>query len=383
MRMERFAPYLGIVAALIVGAAALHLFFGSAAAPRIATNNVPAVSSESSSLLVPTPPEAAGATTTVQAQATYSVSDKKTVPFSSSAPIASTHPAAKPVSAPPPPIALESAALDASAATLRAALVNIICYAPAGSGLHSTSGSGVFIDPKGVILTNAHIAQHFLLTDRGVSCTIRSGSPAADKYGAALIYIPSEWINVNAGVLTQADPSGTGEYDFAFLAVEKSATNVPLPAAFPFIALSLSSPIAGTPVVIASYGAQFLESSQVLASLFPTVVFGSVKDVFTFATSTIDVIVLGGSAAAQEGSSGGGISDASGKLIGTITTSTTQGATDTRSLSAITASYIRSEYAREAGQTLDLFLIEPPASSIASFAPHIPSLKSILTAGLP
>ena len=96
----------------------------------------------------------------------------------------------------------------------------------------------------------------------------------------------------------------------------------------------------GTPVVIASYGAQFLEQSQVQSALFPTVVFGSVKDIFTFATNTIDVLALGGSAAAQEGSSGGGVSDAAGKLVGTITTSTTKGTTDTRSLSAITASYI-------------------------------------------
>jgi len=135
--------------------------------------------------------------------------------------------------------------------------------------------------------------------------------------------------------------------------------------------------------VIASYGAQFLESSQVQSALFPTVVRGSVKDVFTFASSTIDVLALGGSAAAQEGSSGGGVSDASGVLVGTITTSTTEGATDTRSLTAITASYIRAEYAREMGQALDALLALPSATAIADFAPRIPALESLITAHLP
>src|SRR3990167_446782 len=67
----------------------------------------------------------------------------------------------------------ESSSLDASASLLRSALVNIICYAPSGSRLRSISGSGIIVDQKGIILTNAHIAQHFLLADRGVPCMIR------------------------------------------------------------------------------------------------------------------------------------------------------------------------------------------------------------------
>ena len=122
--------------------------------------------------------------------------------------------------------------------------------------------------------------------------------------------------------------------------------------------------------------------NQILFSLFPTIVFGSVKDVFTFASTSIDVLSLGGSAAAQEGSSGGGVSNIAGELVGTITTSTTEGATDTRRLDAITSSYIRVEYANETGQALDLLLAKPTATAIADFAPQIPALESILTAQL-
>ena len=183
-------------------------------------------------------------------------------------------------------------------------------------------------------------------------------------------------------ILTQTNPSGTGEYDFAFLAITKSATSAALPSSFPFIPLATAPPPTGTPVIIASYGAQFLESNQIQSFLFPTIVFGSVKDVFTFAATTIDVLTLGGSAAAQEGSSGGGVADGNGKLVGTITTSTTNGPTDTRKLDAITASYIRAEYASETGRALDLLLTEATSTSVANFAPQIPALESILTANL-
>ena len=72
-------------------------------------------------------------------------------------------------SAPPPPLVIPPPIADARPASLapeilneksRSALVNILCEATAP--LRSTSGSGVIIDSRGVILTNAHIAQLFL-----------------------------------------------------------------------------------------------------------------------------------------------------------------------------------------------------------------------------
>jgi hypothetical protein len=276
-----------------------------------------------------------------------------------------------------------SAALRVSASALVDALVNIICYAPQESPFHSISATGVFVDSKGIILTNAHVGQYFLLADKGISCTIRSGVPATDHYEAKLIYISPKWLQTNPKVLTEISPNGTGEYDFALLAVSSSATPNPLPSSFPYIPLATQPPLPAAQVAIASYGAQFLDPSQIVSTLFPTMVFGSVKDVFTFAVNTIDVLSFGGSAIAQEGSSGGGVVDIAGKLVGTITTSTISGAINTRSLSAITASYVRSEYANETGQPLDFLLAKPLLSSIASFAPRIPALEAIITAQLP
>lgn len=399
--MQRFAPYLR--AAIILAFAVFIIIFANStvvpqvSVPSSATTASSTLSVEPGFLLPPVTlpsfePKTDVPTSTSSMQSTLATEkatlppQKKTAPTPTPTPIPVLTSVVVPVPVPvlaPTPSSGVNAALDASASALRAALVNIICYAPVGSPIHSISGSGVFIDPKGIILTNAHVAQFFLLADRGVSCTIRAGSPAANSYEASLMYISPAWINANATILTQTAPRGTGEYDFAFLAVTKSTTSTIFPSSFPYVPLATTPPASLTPVVIASYGAQFLASSQVQSGLFPTIVFGLVKDVYTFAVNTIDVLALGGSAAAQEGSSGGGVADAFGKLVGTITTSTVEGATDTRFLDAITASYIRSDFASETGQPLDLLLEQDPATAAANFAPQIPALESILTAYLP
>lgn len=381
--MERLLPYLKPALAFAAGVVLFIVVSEFAAMPRPAPRPVPVASSTISVVTSTSSPATLPSPALVVATTTEKHVTPKAV-----APVKIAKPAPTQVVQAPAPVVVvntpaPSGSIDAAAPALRNALVNIMCYAPAGSGLHGMSGSGVFIDPKGIIITDAHVAQYFLLADRKVSCTIRTGSPAADTYKAALIYISPLWLRANPAVLTQAAPLGTGEYDFAFLAVTKSATAAALPTSFPYVSLAQVPPIPGTPIVIGSYGAQFLEANQIQSDLFPTIVFGSVKDVYTFKTNTIDVLALGGSVAAQEGSSGGGAVDALGALTGMITTSTVSGDTASRFLSAITASYVRSEYASEMALPLDFLLDQPTGLSVAGFAPHIPTLESIITANLP
>lgn len=396
--MPRLTPYLGVTFAVLTCLFVLSLSSEVSVAPRVpltASSTTPSTiavvpsvfpemklpdlrTQEATTAPAVSAPKKAVSTSTPP-KAVKPAAPKLVIPAPPATPVAVQAPVL-----PPAPISSSgNASLDATATVLRAALVNIVCYAPTGSPIHSMSGSGIFIDSKGIILTNAHVAQYFLLADRNVSCTIRGGNPAVDEYKAALIYISPLWLRANSTVLTQSAPLGTGEYDFALLAITKSASSAALPTSFPSLPLAHLPPPSGTPVVIATYGAQFLETSQIQSSLYPTVVFGSVKDVFTFDVNTVDVLALGGSAAAQEGSSGGGVANAAGELIGTVTTSTVQGATASRSLDAITASYIRAEYAREMNSSLDLLLAEPITTAISEFSAQMPALESILTAQLP
>ena len=77
------------------------------------------------------------------------------------------------------------------------------------------------------------------------------------------------------------------------------------------------------------------------------------------------------------------MADASGTLVGTITTSTIEGATDTRRLSAISAAYIRGEYESEMGRSLDALLAEPSSTAVTEFSSKISALEAIITANLP
>lgn len=274
------------------------------------------------------------------------------------------------------------AQMDAAASVLRGALVNIICDAPPGSRIRSISGSGIVVDSKGFILTNAHVAQYFLLEDQGVSCVIRTGSPAQSKYTASLVFISSAWISANSTVFTETAPAGTGEHDLALLAIDGSVTGEALPGSFPYVPLAVHAPQAGEPVVIGSYAAQFLQSAQIVSALSPTLVFGSIKQLFTFSTNTADIFSLGGSVAAQEGSSGGGVADGTGNLVGTITTSTVEGDTSTRNVNAITATYVRAEYASETGEPIEFLFARDTATAIRAFMLRIPALEQQLVAHL-
>lgn len=244
--------------------------------------------------------------------------------------------------------------------SVRSAVVNILCspVTPGGT-LRGISGSGVIIDPRGIILTAAHIGQYELLAEARpdlMHCTIRTGSPATNAYIATPVYVSSQWIKKHARTISTAVPSGTGEDDYALLAIASSATNTPLPPSFPAIAIGANAMKDNDPVVIGSYGAEFLTSAGIKSGIFPTLVFGSVRERFTFNTQTIDLISVGGGAAAQEGSSGGAIANASGQLVGLITTSSTNTNLADRDLRAITMPYLQRAFRAESGDSLSDYL---------------------------
>ncbi len=362
--MERMAPYLKVVA--IVGALTLLGWFAKDALPTgsTATKQAPASVGDMAPFATTTP-------TTVTATSTVVATTTATTAVP------------KKVHKPRVTSNGRNAALDAVADTFINSLVNIICLAPRGSGLSSISGSGVIIDPKGIVITNAHVAQYLLLQNRGVICSVRTGRPASKRYGTEIVYISPSWVTANAAAITATNPVGTGQFDYALLAITDTADGSSLPPSFPFVQLATSEPSLGSAVLIGSYGAQFLDAKAILSELYSTLVTGSIQDVYTFGTNTVDILALGGSAAAQEGSSGGGVVDESGKLVGVLTTSTIEGDVSTRSLDAISATYIRRAYRAETDSIIDALLVKPIAESVQSFAPYLPTLEALLVKHLP
>jgi len=156
------------------------------------------------------------------------------------------------------------------------AIVNIYCTFRTDTQIRTTTGTGFFIDPDGVIMTNAHVAQFLLLASAEASgsaeCLVRNGNPAMPQYTASLLYIPPAWVQENASVLNDAVPMGTGERDYALLYVDSTITGEPLPAVFPALSYStdlLSTRARGAEVTAAGYPAGDLLRNGTGTDLIP------------------------------------------------------------------------------------------------------------------
>ena len=256
---------------------------------------------------------------------------------------------------------------------LKARVVNIICLP--GGGLPGSSGTGVVIDPRGLVLTVAHVGQGFLLRDYPTkgsgTCYIRTGSPAKNAYSADLVYISPSWIHENKATFLEKMPTGTGENDFAILAITGTLTSTPVPSSLPYIPLvpTKTRVRVGDEVGTGSYAAEFLTSSQIRSALYPTIKFAKVDDLFTFGHTTVDLFSVAAGSAAQEGSSGGAVINGDKFLIGVISTRTAKADLSLRSLQALTMDHVRRSFTDDMGVDLDAYLKGRPATLIAAFRP--------------
>ena len=257
--------------------------------------------------------------------------------------------------------------------TVRAAVVNIICVTKASGPFNSISGSGVLIDSRGVILTNAHVGQFFLLKDYPtpdfVSCVVRTGSPAYPRYTAELLYFPPSWMAKNAYKITQESPTGNGEHDWALLRITGTVNpKDSLPSSFPYLAIATYPPAQGASTILAAYPAGFLGGITVAEALYSASAFATIREVYTFGTDTVDLFSIGGTVVAQKGSSGGAVTDEKGTLTGLIVTATDAPDTASRDLRAIATSYIIRDFANEFGSPLPVFLENDIKAEAHSFA---------------
>lgn len=269
----------------------------------------------------------------------------------------------------------------------RDALVNILCTTLRSGSFEPLSGSGVVIDPRGVILTNAHIAEYFLLKDYlvpdFVQCIIRTGEPARNRYKARLLYISPLWIQANYKKIRLAEPTGTGENDFAFLLIAGSINQetLPLPKEFPALAMDSADEALRTQnqVIAAGYPAGFLSGINIQKDLYPSSSVVTTREVFTFKEKTADLFSIGGSLLAQQGSSGGAVVSSAGKLMGLIVTATDAATTGERDLHAITPSHIARSFKADTGFALEQFFASDLAETAKSFNKNVaPALTALL-----
>ncbi len=245
----------------------------------------------------------------------------------------------------------------------RASLVNIFCEIRKGVTLRTITGSGVIVDSRGVILTNAHIAQYFLLekySDEGATtCIVRAGSLARNAYTATLLYIPSLWVSKHASEITLKSPEGTGEDDYAFLYITGSVDNTkPLPTSLSHLPLNTSEEVVGKeePVLIASYPAITTIGQNIKNNLYLTSTTAYVRTFFTFSENLLDLFSLSKNIVAERGSSGGAVVNQNGELVGLIVTSTDDKLLLSRELRAITPAHINRSLIKENGTSVETLL---------------------------
>lgn len=247
----------------------------------------------------------------------------------------------------PLPQAMSSSTAEVNT-EVRKSLVNILCMTTFNP-LKAITGTGVIIDPRGIILTNAHVAQYYLLKNyagpNSIDCFIRTGSPAVEKYRAELLFISPLWVEENKNNLKEENPLGTGENDFALLLITKNVTGTPLTDTFQALDIETSDSNIDRKQsidhVVAGYPAGFLGISAVERDLYTASAVARIQEIFTFDTTTVDLMAVGGNVVAQKGASGGAVvSTKDKKLVGLIVTTTDAKTTGERDLRAITLSHV-------------------------------------------
>lgn len=265
----------------------------------------------------------------------------------------------------------------------RGATVNILCSTE-GSELSPISGTGVIVDPRGIVLTNAHIGQYLLLKDFKkkdfVNCVIRTGSPAYPRYKIELMYISPVWVENNKTLLTQNEQKGTGERDFAFLKITSRIDNSPLEN-LNFVPINISEFVGvNEAVLLSSYPAGFLGGLSILQDLNVTTAITNVAEVYTYKENTIDLISVPGTVISQRGSSGGAVVDGNKSLLGIIVTSSDAKTTSERNLYAITGAYINRSLEDEINMNLEQFLSQDINFFIKTFQETTaPILTKVIT----
>jgi len=286
----------------------------------------------------------------------------------------------------PPPAQLPLSTIDTNT---RRAVVHLLCTTKSGRTIRATTGSGVIIDPRGVVLTNAHVAQFWLLPEKSAlgttECRVRSEALANREFRADVLYFPQAWVLEHAADFNEPDPKGTGEYDFALLYItEPIEHDLSRPPILPSLTYSVLQDTISEKdaVLIAAYpAAGFFSDTEEFHFLNIVSAETSIQHLFTFKEDTLDLISLGPNALSSKGSSGGAVVDESGTLIALISTSTDGETLADRELRAITLAHINRSLIEHTGFGIAAELSGDLAEKAAAFERlSVPALVEALLA---
>jgi hypothetical protein len=252
-------------------------------------------------------------------------------------------------------------------------VVNILCMRYNGNRIHVSSGSGVFISAKGVILTNSHVAQMFLLKDIGYECSIRRENIPGYGFTAIPLYISEQWVTNNYRAISNPSPTGTGEDDYALLLVTGTTDpSIALPKTFAYAKLNVNADAAAIndSITVAGYpGIQTADINLAVQAPLKTDTV-SIKNVFTLDRITVDVFGTTDTNVAKRGSSGGGVFE-DGKLIGIIVTTTQGTSPSAQSINALTLDYINRDLKETTGKSLTEYSSENLLETARSFGSSV------------
>lgn len=247
-----------------------------------------------------------------------------------------------------------------SESTINNIVLNIICTNREGNKIKVSTASGVLISPNGVVLTNAHVAQLFLLKnyprENYMECSLRRENIPTYGYKADILYISKDWIRDNASLINDPAPRGTGENDYALLFITENTNPVlSLPTKFPYAELATidGSVEVGDNITASGYPGRQISLLNLSSSARLIIDRILVNNIYTFAQTTTDVFSTSATSVAEKGSSGGGIFE-DNKLVGII--STTMNVGGGNYINAITLSYINRDIKNETGYSLSAMI---------------------------
>lgn len=236
------------------------------------------------------------------------------------------------------------------------ALVNIFCSqkisTSSSNGKISTlrrtiTGSGILINKDGSVLTNAHVAQFPLLSEKNknVTCLARYGNPAIGSLPMKVAFISPEWIKTYGQYVNTEGIPQSGKSDFAIIKLVLDNNNLLLPIK---IEDSLIKPSVGASVTAVAYPADILGKKGINSSLILEKEKLSLQKIYSVGTVQNDVLETGPTSIGQKGSSGGALVNDSDKLIGVISMITGS----SKNIRAMSTDHIDAELSRYARKNL-------------------------------